>query len=63
MDLEPREQLLVQMIQLAERTGWTLEYIEGLDFPKWYEIQGVLGGLDSARDAMRSAGPKPFGRD
>jgi len=39
----------VQIYLLAERTGWTLDYIRSLDLDDFFNMREILRGLDTAR--------------
>jgi len=43
---------------LAERTGWTLDYIESFDDLKLFSIMEVYDAIDTAKAHIRKRGAK-----
>jgi hypothetical protein len=43
----------------VERTGWTLEYIDALDFQTLHEYLQVLDGRAKGRDSFFNKRPDP----
>lgn len=42
-----------EYILLAERTGWTLDYVRNMDKQDYLNVRYVIDGLDTARNHNR----------
>lgn len=51
--MEQGEALETSMIMLAERMGWTLDYIDGMDDAQYLRVLEVLDALDKAKALRR----------
>lgn len=56
-ELDPELSYEFLLVALAERTGWTYEYIENLSLDRWEILTGRLDGMGRA-DAANRGGNK-----
>ena len=58
--LAPQEIMKLRMLKLAEKYGWTLDYIRSMDMSEFNEISKMSSGETQAMNFVRS-NPKAFG--
>lgn len=59
--MESADIWLVNKLALVERTGWTLDYIDGLDMQEFDRILATFAGLDKARAHLNKGGRQKAG--
>ncbi len=60
MTLAPQEVMKLKMLKLAEKYGWTLDYIRSMGMSEFHEVSQMVSGETQAMNYVRR-NPKAFG--